>query len=562
MRSGIFRSRQLTVFLFFLVSLSVLLLRLLYLQTIRHNFYFKIADEQHTVSLELEPNRGTIFDSSMRVLAVNLNRDSIFANPREVKNKDKVSKALSRILGLNEKFIFDRLSREKSFVWLKRKVTPEEAFKVKSLKFTGIETIKESKRFYPNKSLACHILGTVDVDNAGLEGVELMYNKYLKGESGWLISTKDARKKVLESYQNELIPPKDGLNMILTIDEVIQNIAERELLKAYEKYNAKGASIIVMDPKTGDILALANFPNFDLNDLAKRSTESGRDRALSDFFEPGSVFKIITASALLQENAVNLTDTFFCENGEWHIGRRTLHDHSPYGTLTFRDVIEKSSNIGTVKAASRLGPNRMYNYMKLFGFYNKTGINLPGEVVGMNRPVSKWSGVSMYAIPMGQEVTTTAIQLACAISAIADNGYVVRPRIIKEIVNKNGEVIKDFPPEVMNKAISPMTACRMRNLLMGVVERGTGKKAKPSDYTAGGKTGTAQKIENGTYSHGKFVASFIGFAPAEKPVLSVVVCVDEPHPAYYGGDVAAPVFKNVVDESLKYLNSRSIKPVG
>jgi cell division protein FtsI (penicillin-binding protein 3) len=311
-----------------------------------------------------------------------------------------------------------------------------------------------------------------------------------------------------------------------------------------------------MDPRSGDILALANFPNYDLNDPSKRGPDAIRNRAINDFFEPGSVFKIVAASAVLEEGVVKLDDKFDCENGEWKIGKRSLHDHTPHGIMTFKEIIEKSSNIGTVKAASRLGAARMYKYIRAFGIYDKTGVDLPGEVVGMNRPVSKWSGVSMYAIPMGQEVTTTAIQLACAISAIANNGFLVKPRVVRDVVDDDGKVVREAPARVFKKVMSPATAVNMRSVLMGAVNSGTGKKAKPEDYAVGGKTGTAQKVEGGVYSHNRFIASFIGFAPVDRPILSVVVCVDEPRPVYYGGDVAAPVFKNVVDESMKYLNAK------
>ncbi|MBI5143708.1 MAG: hypothetical protein HZA30_01385, partial [Candidatus Omnitrophica bacterium] len=528
----------------------------MYLQAIRHKFFSRIADEQHSISIELPPKRGTIFDRNMRVLAVNLNNDSIFANAREVKNKRGTSRVLSSILNLKEDFIYERLSRDKSFVWIKRKITRDESLTIKRLKLDGIGLIKESKRYYPNRTLACHLLGVVDIDNIGLEGLELYYNRYLKGENGWLSSTQDARRVLLESYQDEYVPPKDGFNLVLTIDEVIQHIAERELLKAYEKYNAKGASIIVMDPRSGDILALANLPNYDLNSPGTRSNESIRNRAINDFFEPGSVFKIVTASAALEEGEVDFGNKFYCENGAYKVGRRVLHDHRPHGVLTFREVIEKSSNIGTVKVAATFGSSAMYKYMRGFGVYDKTGVDLPGEVLGMNRPLSKWSGVSMLAIPMGQEVTVTAMQLASAISVIADNGYLVRPRIVSAVVDENGRAVKEFPPKIVRKVLSPKTAAKMRALLMGVVETGTGKKAKIDDYNAGGKTGTAQKVEGGTYSHERFIASFIGFAPVEKPEISVVICVDEPRPVYYGGDVAAPVFKNVADESLKYLGTK------
>jgi len=510
--------------------------------------------------MELTPKRGTIFDRNRRVLAINMNSSSVFANPRLIKNKKKTTSLLSSVLNLDESYVSDRLSRDKAFIWIKRRVTPAEALRVKRLRIEGVDLIKESKRFYPNKDMACHVLGAVNIDNVGLEGVELLYNNYLKGQSGWLISSQDAKRKILESYQDEYIPPKNGYSIILTIDEVIQHIAERELRKIYEKYNAKAASIVVMSPRTGDILALANFQNFDLNNVGKRSVDSIKNRAINDFFEPGSVFKIVTASAAIEENVVKLEDKFYCENGAYKVGKRILHDHTPHGTLTFREIIEKSSNIGTVKVAALLGAGKLYKYVKAFGFYERTGVDLPGEVIGMNRPLSQWTASSMLAIPMGQEVTATAIQLASAISVIADNGFAVRPRIVKEIISADGRLIKAFPIRVPRKVISPKTAFRMRKLLMGVVESGTGKKAKIEDFRAGGKTGTAQKVEpGGVYSHGRFIASFIGFAPVEKPALSVVVCVDEPHPVYYGGEVAAPVFKNVADESLKYLNAKGLR---
>lgn len=557
MHSGIFKTRQVFVFLFFLLVLSVLLLRLVYLQALNHTFYAKIAEEQHNVKITIPPKRGTIFDRNMRILAVNLNRDSVYADPKMVKDKRYAGRALAKALDLNENFVLNRLYRDKSFVWLKRRVTPVESAQVNKLKIEGVGLVKESKRFYPNSTLACHVLGTVNIDNVGLEGLELYYDKYLKGQPGWLTSSRDARKKVLESYQDEFVGPKDGANLVLTIDEVIQNIAERELYKMYSKYHAKGASIVVMDPKNGDILALANFPAYDLNHVDKRAPDSVRNRAINDYYEPGSVFKIVAASGLLEEKAVRFDDKFDCENGAYTVGRRTLHDHTPHGIMTFREVIEKSSNIGTVKAASRLGKENMYKYIKAFGFCAMTGVDLPGEVTGIVRPVPQWSGVSMLAIPMGQEVTVTALQLASAIAVIADNGYLVRPRIVREVIDENGEVIKENPPKVVWKAISPQTAYKMRYLLKGVVESGTGKKAKMEDFESGGKTGTAQKVEpSGVYSHNKFLASFIGFAPVAKPVIAVAVCVDEPRVVYYGGDVAAPVFKNVVEQSLKYLNAK------
>jgi cell division protein FtsI/penicillin-binding protein 2 len=559
--SGIFRSRQLAIFLFFLLSLSILLARLFYIQAISHDFYYKIANEQHIVSAEVAPKRGTIFDRNMQVLAVSLNTDSVFANARIVKDKEKTAKTLAGILNLGESYVLERLSRDKGFVWIKRKISSEESAKVRQLKIAGIDVVGESKRVYPDASLACHVIGTIDIDNNGLDGLELKYNSYLKGQSGWLISTQDAKRKLLESYQDDFMPARDGLNLVLTIDEVIQSIAERQLYKAYKKHNARAASIVVMDPRTGAVLALANLPNFDLNNINKREAEAVRNRAVNDFFEPGSIFKVVTASGLLEEKAVTTSDVFFCENGEWKHGSKTLHDVHPYGNLTFKEVIEKSSNIGTVKAASRLGPDKMYKYIQSFGFLDRTGIDLPGEAVGINRPPEKWSGLSMYAIPMGQEVTVTSMQLACAVSVIANNGFYVKPRVVKEVVDDKGRVVKSFPPVIVRKVISPQTSVYMRYILNGAVENGTGKKARIEDYRVGGKTGTAQKIEAGTYSHNKFIASFIGCAPADMPLIAVAVSVDEPHPVYYGGDVSAPVFKGVADETLKYINAKGLRAI-
>ncbi len=557
MHSGILRARHCSIFFFFLLLLGFLAARLVLIQIISFPFYSSVAKDQHTITIPLEPTRGTIFDREMRVLAVNLKVDSVYANPREVADEAAAAKVLVPILGLDEDFVLERLRREKGFVWIKRKVTKKESDAVRSLKIKGIDLVRESKRFYTNGTLACHMLGTTDIDNTGLESLELVYDKYLKGSAGWRISTQDGKRRQLTLFQHEYVPPKDGFNLILTIDEVVQHISEEALEKVYTKYNAKGASIIVMDPACGDILAMASLPNFDLNSAKNRSAESMRNRAVTDFFEPGSVFKVVTASAALEEKVVDFNDRFFCENGEYRVGARILHDHRPHGVLTFREVIEKSSNIGTVKVAARLGAQTMYRYLAKFGFRTRTGIDLPGEVIGMNRDISKWSKVSMLAIPMGQEVTTTAIQLARAISVIANGGLLITPRVVREVVDTRGETIKSFKMPEPKRVISGETAAQVRELLRGVIDEGTGKKAKVDGYSAGGKTGTAQKVESGgIYSHDRFIASFIGFAPAEDPRIAIVVCVDEPRPVYYGGDVAAPVFGRVAEETLKYLNTK------
>ncbi|MFH1640493.1 MAG: penicillin-binding transpeptidase domain-containing protein, partial [Candidatus Omnitrophota bacterium] len=445
--------------------------------------------------------------------------------------------------------------RKKSFIWLARKIDPVLAEKIRSLNIKGLDFIKESKRSFPNGYLASHVIGFSGLDNIGLEGTELYYDKYLKGEAGWAVFLKDARQKKLDLWK-KMVLPKDGYSLVLTIDEVIQYIAERELDKAYNTYNAKGASIIVMDPHTGAILALANRPTFDLNEYSSADKESKRNRSICDLFEPGSVFKIVTLSAALEEKKVSEEDKFFCENGSYRVSSHILHDHHPHGWLTFREVIEQSSNIGTTKVAQILGNETICRYLKLFGFGSKLGIDMPGEIAGITRPARLWSKISIAAVPIGQEVGVTALQLANAISVIANGGQLMKPYIVSEIRDKFGQKIKAFAPTMINKVISVDTAERAKRILAGVIENGTGKLAKVPGFSAAGKTGTAQKLEaNGTYSHNKFIASFIGFAPVEEPVIAIVVILDDPHPYYFGGVVAAPVFKNVANDVLRYLKT-------
>jgi len=487
-----------------------------------------------------------------------MSMDSLYAVPNVIKDKENVINQLIAILGVERSYLQDRLYRKKAFIWLARKLTPEKTDAVKRLNIKGLGFLKETRRIYPNSYLASHIIGFSGMDNVGLEGAERDFNKYLKGQPGWAIFLRDARQKKLDIWE-KMVLPVDGLDLVLTIDEVIQYIAERELDKAFKSFHAKGASIIVMDPHTGRILALASRPTYDLNDHALISKDSIRNRAICDLFEPGSVFKIVTASAALEEKKVTEEDKFFCENGAYRVGGRILHDHTSHGTLTFRQVIEESSNIGTVKVAQLLGPDTVYKYLKAFGFGSKLGIDLSGEISGMIKPVSLWSKTSISAIPIGQEVGVTALQLASAISVIANGGQLMKPYIIDSIRDNQGEIIKQNKPRLIRKVISVDTAMRIKKILTGVIEEGTGKLAKVSGFSAAGKTGTAQKVEaNGSYSHSKFVASFIGFSPAEDPLLAIVVTVDEPHPSYFGGVVAAPVFQKVASDAIRYIKGNEV----
>ena len=553
-----YRRRVNAVFLFFFVFLIFCIARLFFIQLFRSNYFVEIAQKQHSLFVELEPRRGTIFDLNLKPQAVNVSVDSLYASVNLIPDKDKeeIIRQLLPILNVGNVYLRDRLYRKKSFIWLARKLSPSQSEAIKRLNIKGLDFIKESRRSYPNSYLASHIIGFCGLDNKGLEGIELCYDNYLKGTEGWALILRDARQKKL-NFEQKMAVPSDGYNLVLTIDEVIQYITEREIDKAFKVYHAKGASAIVMDPHSGAILAMVNRPTFDLNQYNNIEKDKRRNRSISDLFEPGSVFKIVTASAALEEKKVVEEDKFFCENGSYQVAGHILHDHRPHGWLTFREVIEQSSNIGTTKVAQILGPELVYRYVKLFGFGTKSGIDLPGEISGMIKEPRFWSKTSISAIPIGQEVGVTSLQLASAISVIANGGQLMKPYILEEIRDNHGEIIKSFSPVMVRKVISLDTANRVKKILTGVVEEGTGKLAKITGFTAAGKTGTAQKLEpNGAYSHNKFVASFIGFAPAEDPVIAIVVVVDDPRPYYFGGVVAAPVFKKVAGDVLKYLKGK------
>jgi cell division protein FtsI/penicillin-binding protein 2 len=544
------------IFLFLIFCLAFFALRLVLIQIFNSSFLANLAKKQHNHLIILEPKRGTIFDRNLRPLAINLPVYSLFANPKLMKDEDKARaiEVLSAELGVDKAFVRDRLDREKYFVWISRKMPQEKYESIKGYKIKGLEFLKESKRFYPNQSLAAHVIGFAGVDNNGLEGMEMHLNHYLKGKEGMSQILRDAHQRELLIEKN-YVAPQDGFNVILTIDETIQYIAERALENAFKKFNAKGASIIVFNPKTGEILAFANRPTYNLEDFSTANPENKTNRAVAYTYEPGSVFKIVAASAALEENVVQESDVIFCENGSYKVGNHFLKDHEPEGNLTFKEVIEKSSNIGTTKVAQKLGPDRYYKYAKKFRFGMKTGIDMMGEVGGWLKPPSQWSKTTIGAIPIGQEVTVTPLQLGAAISAIANDGIYMKPYIIKEIRDGHDELIESFAPQEVDRVITSETDKRIKEILRGVVENGTGKKAQIKGISVAGKTGTAQKVEGGTYSHSRFYASFIGFAPVEDPKLAAVVVFDEPRPAYYGGTVAAPVFQEVIDNSLKYLST-------
>lgn len=536
-----------------LVLFALLGVRLLFVQLGAAKPLSKLASDQYKTFEYLLPRRGIIYDCNLKELAGSLSLNSVFLDPLIVEDKASAAQRLSGVVDIDKDKIADMLDQDKRFVWLERKVQPDIERAIRRLHIKGIGFVKEPKRVYPNGKLASHVIGFVGLDDDGLEGIELKYDKFLKGSPGWIYTIRDAKRRDVPGYEYREIPPADGNDIILTIDSVIQAFAEKELDAAFKKYNAKGASIIVMDPHTGDILALANRPTYDPNEVGQYPVDARRNRAICDFFEPGSSFKIVTASAVLEEGVVEPGDEFFCENGEFKWGRHTYHDHKPHGWLTFRDVIKYSSNIGTMKLALKLGDSRFYRYIKRFGFGKKTGIDLPGEVNGIARPPSKWSRLSLCSISMGQELTVNVVQLACAISSLANGGYYMRPRIIDRIQDKAGNALERFGPKKLHRVVSEETAKKMRVILRRVVDGGTGRFAEIKGYFPAGKTGTAQKVEpNGTYSHKKYMASFIGFLPFDEPRFVIVVVMDEPRPQYYGGTVCAPVFKRVAVQLMRY----------
>ncbi|MFA6378731.1 MAG: penicillin-binding transpeptidase domain-containing protein, partial [Candidatus Omnitrophota bacterium] len=504
----------LSLFIFFAVKLILL-------QVFRSSYLTQVADKQQTHVFRIDPKRGTIYDRKMRPLALDVAAFSLHADPRMM-GKAQVARAIALlppILGVSKSFLAERLSRDKNFVWLVRKLSIEKADQIKKLKIKGLSFVKESRRRYPGQYSAAHLLGFAGMDDNGLEGIELKYDHVLAGRSGVAQMLRDARQQDLLIEQT-LVRPQDGFDLVLTIDENIQYFAEEALHKGFVRYRPQSASLVIMNPKTGEILALVNRPTYDLNEFGKSNENQRKNRAVTDMYEPGSVFKIVAASAALERGAFQETDKIFCENGQYRVANHILHDHQRHGTLTFREVIEQSSNIGVTKIAQKIGREPIYDYAKRLGFAKKTDIDIPGEVSGALKPTRLWSKTSIGAVPIGHEVGVTTMQLVCAVSAIANNGVLMQPFVIKEIRDQKGEVIEVFFPKIVRQAIEPETASRVKDILIGVIERGTGKLAKIKDVFAAGKTGTAQKIVNGQYSHNQFYATFIGFAPAEDPKIA------------------------------------------
>jgi cell division protein FtsI (penicillin-binding protein 3) len=550
--------------LLMVMGFALVALRLVYLQVYQRAELTVRAGRQQERVVKLEPKRGTIYDRMGRELAVSLDVDSVYGVPSGIDNPRAVALQLSRILREDRRGLEQRLAGNKQFVWLSRKVEPARAEKIKDLGNKEIGIRLESKRFYPKKSLAGPVLGFLGMDNKGLEGLELAYDKSLRGMSGWVLAEKDAMGRTVfpggSGFQYRL--PKPGHDIVLTIDEVIQHIAEKELDAVLASSHAKGGVCLVMNPQTGEVLALsvrsAQHGNqaFNPNEPQRSKPAEWRNRAVTDAFEPGSIFKPILASAALEEKVVHPLERIDCSAGKIQLADRVIRDAHENGVLTFTDVIAESSNVGTITVALRLGKERFAKYISAFGFGKKTGVDIPGEISGQLRDYRSWSGVSIGSIAIGQEIGVTPIQVASAYCALANGGMLMKPYLVSEIVDHGSGEGKKFQAQSVGRAITEETCAKVNKMLQRVVETGTGQKARPAGYTAAGKTGTAQKIDQrtGKYSQKDYVSSFVGFTPANSPKLVILVMVDSPEGlVHYGGSVAGPVFKAVAEQSLAYL---------
>jgi len=530
--------------------------RAFYLQVLNNDHLVKLAEKQHQRIVALTPGRGAIYDRNNAPFAVSIEMDSCYAETRNLESLPEAAAQLAPLLGYGREELEAKLKGARNFVWLSRRMAPEQAAKVKALGLDGIGFVKESKRFYPNSQVAAHVVGFTGTDPGGLEGVEKKYDATILGNTGYLVTERDALgRDIALKKGSEGKSGTKGSNVVLTLDKNVQYIAEKELAIAVQKNGAKTGIAIVMEPDTGRVLAMANYPTFNPNSYAQYPPAALRNRAISDSFEPGSTFKIFLIASALEAGVIRVGDYFDCENGSYRMYDRTIHDTHSYGSLSVPQILKYSSNIGSAKIGSRLGAERLYAGLTGFGFGEKSNIDLPGEASGMLRQQAKWYGIDLATISFGQGVTATPLQITAAVSAVANGGNLMQPYLVDRIADDNGVVLQQFAPQLRRRVISPATAKSVARMMEGVVvEGGTGTGAAVEGYRVAGKTGTAQKVEGRGYSADKRTASFVGFVPLEKPRLTILVLVDEPTTSSYGGVVAAPAFSAIAQQTLCYLN--------
>jgi cell division protein FtsI (penicillin-binding protein 3) len=539
----------------FVLWCSVICCRLVYLQIFRYGTFEHRAQHQQQRTEEVSPRRGIIYDRQGRELAMSINVDSVFAVPAEMPKPASTISLIARITKQDPHELMARCESAKTFCWLARKPDPEISARIRSLNLRGVYFQKESKRYYPKNELAAQVLGYVGMDDAGLSGIEGEYEDQLHGRPGQMLISVDARKQWFGSVEKQ---PEPGQNIVLTIDEKIQYIAERELETAMEQTKAIAGTVVVENTRTGEILALANRPTSNPNLSKEIRPDRLKNHAVSDVYEPGSTFKLVTIAGALEEKVTRPDELFDCQMGSILFNGMRIHDSRPHGLLTVSDVLAESSDVGSIKIGMRLGEDRFYKYIRAFGFGQQTGIELPGETRGLSKPVSRWSKVSIAAISMGQEIGITPLQLVGLISTMANDGIYVAPRIVAATTQP-----QSAPQQVAfhsvneHRVISSFTAAEMRQMMQGVVLHGTGTKARLIGYSSAGKTGTAQKVDPATraYSHTKYVATFAGFAPVNNPAITVAVVLDSAVGLHQGGQVSAPVFTRITQQVLEYLHT-------
>ncbi|HEX9941927.1 MAG TPA: penicillin-binding transpeptidase domain-containing protein [Thermoanaerobaculia bacterium] len=528
--------------------------RLYHLQVVRYEHYTGKAERQQQRVVTLDPPRGTIYDAHGRELAVSIQVDSAYAVPPEIADPAAAARAIAGVVpGLDAAKLARQLAADREFVWVARKLDPPVAAKVRGLGLKGLYFLPESKRYYPMGELAAQVLGYVGTDNHGLAGLELVYDQEVAGKPGVRTVLRDARRGTVVSPDLSFAEPEPGHDLYLTLDAAVQHVVERELAKAVEERGAKRGSAIFLDPETGGVLAMATYPSFDPNDFGRYDRARWKNRAITDVYEPGSTFKIVTAAAALESGVVHADDEFDCEMGGITLLGIRIRDHKPFGRLSFAQVLAKSSNVGVIKAALLVGSERLYRTIRGFGFGQPTGIDLPGESGGILHPLERWGPLAKAYISFGQGVSVTPLQLTAAAAAVANEGRLLRPHVVAAVSRGEVRVPKYSRPPVVGNPISPATARELKRLLEGVVTAGTGRAAAVDGYRVAGKTGTAQIPVPGGYLRNAFLPSFVGFAPADRPALVGVVAVAEPQGfAYHGGQVAAPVFGAIARQVLLY----------
>ena len=545
-RDDKFSGRFMMILIGSLAIWSILVGKLYLVQVVQGEKYREIGQRQAENREPIPPIRGNIYDRHHKQLTMNIPQYSFGAHPYLIEDKTGLATQFAAIFGSSKQYYLNRLNSSQPFVWLERNGEKARATPFLDIETPGFIVKVDRERHYPYRELAAQVIGFTDVDGHGIGGIEAQFDSLLQGKPGWTILRKDGLGGEMPSPRFPLLQPKNGFDIDLTIDFEYQTILEDALRRGMTKYNAENGMAIIMNPSNGAILAMTSLPSFNPNDISRSNPKNIKNRTLSNIFEPGSTFKIVTATAALAEDVVKPSDIFYCEQGKIKIEGETIHDWKPYGWLSFEDVIVKSSNVGTIKIAEKVGARRLYTYLRKFGFGTNTGVNLAGEIPGLVRPLNEWTKISPASISIGHEISVTALQMANAFAAVANDGYLMEPYVVDKIYNQNGKIIYQSRPSVIRQVASIDVMHEVKSILEQVVLEGTGEHARIDGIRIAGKTGTAQKVIDGKYSDTEYVSSFIGFLPVESPELLCAVFLDSPQfGQHWGGHAAAPIVKDV-----------------